>query len=194
MARKEIPGIEDKLIEATLEVAGNDVRGTFSTKEIGTRCGVSEFTVFDHFTSKEHLIDVCNQVVFDRFFALESEARLANLNNPEGFFNQVLDRLLAVPSLVRFAGNYSLVFPREGSLEKYEAFSQMCTERWKDSTPLLPGMDKGADYFSLLAFAAQELIQDALYILSGEIKDTPEVRKAMYGLVFGGLSDFVKIM
>jgi AcrR family transcriptional regulator len=192
MGRKEIEGLDEKLIQATFEVAGNSPRGSFSTKEIGIRCGVSEFTVFDHFKSKENLIDVCNQRIYDDFHKGDLEAHRLYNKDPEAFFNYLLDRFLEKPAMVRFAGNYSLVFPREGSLDKYDLFYKMAVERFKETSPNV-NIEDSTNSVAYIVFLIQEILQDALFIISGEVKDTKENRKVMYSLVFQGLEKFIKL-
>jgi AcrR family transcriptional regulator len=192
MGRKEIEGLDEKLIQATFEVAGNSPRGTFSTKEIGIRCGVSEFTVFDHFKSKENLIDVCNQRIYDDFHEADLEAHRLYSKEPKKFFNYLLDRFLEKPAMVRFAGNYCLVFPREGSLDKYDDFYQMTIKRFAETDPIVKIADN-TNEVAFIVFLLQELLQDALFIISGEVKDTPENRSVMYKLVFEGVEEFIKL-
>lgn len=71
MGRREIAGAENKIILATIAVAGNETRGTFSTKEIALRAGVSEFTIFSHFHDKETLLDAADRYLYDRFYQNE---------------------------------------------------------------------------------------------------------------------------
>jgi AcrR family transcriptional regulator len=73
MPRKEIEGAEEKIILATIEVAGVGVRDAYSTKEIGEKAGLSEFTVFSRFKNKENLMDACNAYVFNAFYQMYLE-------------------------------------------------------------------------------------------------------------------------
>jgi AcrR family transcriptional regulator len=192
MPRKMIEGADEKIIQATLDVAGNGPRGTFSTREIARLSGVSEFTVFSRFKNKEAMIDACNDFVFKKLLEIDEKAQQNNPHNPQGFFNEVLGDLLANPSWTHFAGNYSLVFPRQGDLEKYDSFNKIFRTMWLNRGTNVPVTNEEEAYSSLL-FSIRELLQDALFILSGEIQDTPKNRQTMFELYEGGMANFVTI-
>jgi AcrR family transcriptional regulator len=185
MPRKEIEGAEEKIILATIEVAGVGVRDAYSTKEIGEKAGLSEFTVFSRFKNKENLLHACNDFVFNAFYNLYTATLAQHKQDPEGFFNAMLTGMIGLPSYVRFAASYSLVFPREGDVAEYSAFSDLVETKFEDSNLLFPLANR-ADFTLLVNFALQEMLQDALFIISGELQDTPEIRASMAGLFFHG--------
>jgi AcrR family transcriptional regulator len=191
MGRYEIAGAEEKILLATIEVAGNETRGTFSTKEVALRAGVSEFTVFSHFHDKETLLGAVEAKLYDEFY--HEKIRLAALypSDPEGLFNALIDYYLSRPSALRFIGNYSPIFPREEELASYEAFMA----RLKKMKPTLPAeehLKEGPFVDSLTLYALRETVSDGLYLLSG-VKNTPEIREAMYRLFAQGANAFVKV-
>lgn len=103
----------------------------------------------------------------------------------------MLTRMIALPSFVRFAASYSLVFPWEGDIAKYSAFSDLVETKFEDSILLFPLADR-ADFTLLVNFALQEILQDAIFIISGELPDTKENRAAMARLFFNGAGPLFK--
>jgi AcrR family transcriptional regulator len=193
MSRREIEGLEDKIIQATIEIAGRNPRGSFSTKEIADRIFISEFTVFSRFKSKERLIDACNDYVFEQFTAAFAMGAGKHPKDAEGFFNEMLDWLLGHASYALFAGNYCLAFPRAGSLEKYEAFFKNLEQSFAAVKEVLSFPDRDS-YISAVTFGLQEVLQDALFILSKEIPDTPANRKTMFALFDKGAQDYLTVL
>jgi AcrR family transcriptional regulator len=192
MPRHEIADAQEKVLLATLEVAGGGIRGSFSTREIAERAGVSEFTVFSRYKTKEALIDACNDYLFEQFFKLNLKVVQEHTNDLEGIFNGIVDGLLSYPLYTRFAGNYTLAYPRAGSLDKYEVFVKKFTENWALLNPYIPFKDDKNTY-DVFIYGVQEMIQDALFMISGEVSNTPANRKTMYLLFSKGLEKFLTI-
>lgn len=191
MGRHEIAGAEEKILLATIEVAGNETRGTFSTKEVALRAGVSEFTVFSHFHDKETLLLAVEDKLYNEFY--EEELRQAERfqSDSEGLFNALIDYFLSRPSILRFVGNYSPIFPREEELGSYEAFMARLEQKKPTvhfSSSFAPTPYDG----SLILYALREIVSDGLYLLSG-ISDTRMTRHAMYVLFAQGANAFVKV-
>ena len=191
MGRHEIEGAEEKILLATIEVAGNETRGTFSTKEVALRAGVSEFTVFSHFHDKESLLSTVEKRLYDEFYQEELALSARYPNDAESLFNALIDYALSRPSALRFIGNYAPIFPREEELASYEEFMA----RLKEKKPCLPDEDtlKEETFRDCLTlYAIREIVSDGLYLLSG-VKNTSEIRKAMYQLFAHGANAFVKV-
>jgi AcrR family transcriptional regulator len=192
MPRKPIEGADERIIQATFVVGGNSPRGSLSTREVAAEAGLSEFTIFSRFKSKEALIEACNQVTYDRFLTANLEAAKKFPNDFEQAFYFVLDLLLANPNMTKFSGNYSLVFPRQDDIDAYAVFLQHFREKWAPMLPFIGAPDKEIGY-RVLIFSIREMLQDALYLVSNEVKDTPNNRKTMFTLFSGGLKKFVTI-
>jgi len=193
MGRREIEGAEEKILLATIAVAGNETRGTFSTKEIALRAGLSEFTVFSHFKNKEALIAAADDRLFAWFLKTEDDLYAKYPNDFESFFNGILSAFLSDPSALRFIGNYAPIFPREGELETYEAMEKRLSGRVSPflnylGNETLPEAGKTA----LTLFALRECVVDALNLLVN-VPDTPEIRHAMAVLFTKGANAFVKV-
>jgi AcrR family transcriptional regulator len=191
MGRRGIVGAENKIIVATVAVAGQEIRGSFSTKEVALKAGVSEFTIFSHFHDKESLLEAADQFLFERFCLEETRLEKLYLPDEEALFNGLLDYFLSDVSALRFIGNYSALFPREGEIDSYEAF----TKRFEKAKPfhlasladLSPKKERIRSFFAL-----REIVNDAL-ILSTLLNDSPCLRKTMFALIKEGASHFVRL-
>lgn len=191
MGRREIAGAENKIILATIAVAGNETRGTFSTKEIALRAGVSEFTVFSHFHDKETLLDAADRYLYDRFYQNEIALAERYPKDFERFFNGLLDFFLADPSALRFIGTYSDLFPRQEDISDYEEF----IHRFETHPPLSERyfVYKTTPFsYALTLYGLREVVTDALVLLT-LISDTPALRHTMYLLYTKGANAFVKV-
>lgn len=194
MGRREIAGAEEKIIAATIEVAGNETRGTYSTKEIALRAGLSEFTVFSHFKNKEALISAADEHLFSRYLAKEEELYARYPTDFERFFDGMLSSLLSDPSALRFIASYAPIFPREGEIMTYET---MIDKRLRGkANPFLSYLGKGkrseSKDIALLLYCLRESVVDALELLLN-VPDTASIRQAMFVLFSQGANAFVKV-
>jgi len=192
MPRKPIENADERIIEATFKIGGNSPRGSLSTKDIAVEAGLSEFTIFSRFTTKENLISTCNGIAYEIFLKANLQASNNHKGDRRAFFDEVLDKLIGSAEMTKFAGNYSLVFPRQDSVKAYAVFFDSFHEKWKPLFDYFP-LETEEQKFRVIAYGVREIIQDALYIISGEVKDTPENRTVMFDLFYGGMKEFVTI-
>jgi len=193
MPRKPIENADERIIEATFKIGGNSPRGSLSTKDIAVEAGLSEFTIFSRFKTKENLINVCNAITYDVFLKSNIKASENHKDDRRAFFDEVLDELIANAEMTKFAGNYSLAFPRQDSVQAYAVFFDSFYEKWRPMFAYFP-LESDEQKFRVITYGVREIVQDALYIVSGEIKDIPENRNLMYDLFYGGMRKFVTIV
>jgi AcrR family transcriptional regulator len=100
--------IEEALIAATIEEGAlHPSNKGFSTKTISQKCGVSEFTLYSRYATKEDLIIAALMDVTRRFGtqAKELDEKAASF---EDFASQLLDYCLASPNDLRYLVNYGI--------------------------------------------------------------------------------------
>jgi AcrR family transcriptional regulator len=192
MARPPLEGIDEKILATTIAYAATRTQGSFSTKEIADQCGISEFTIYQHFKTKKNLIQVACSRLEKAFLAEDEKAFKEHADDYQAFFDEILDFLLAHPLEIKFAANYSLVFPREGQNEDYPDFMGRLSAGFVNLKPILGVQVNQQEYLTLVCFSVREMIQDALYILGGVLSDTPENRKTMARLTGYGIGSFKK--
>ena len=123
--------IDNKILDMTIQVAGESEANRFSTREIAAKLGISEYMIFDHFHDKDNLLNLADERVADYYYAsiLKWGPQSANFFE---FFSHIMDDLLSVSSHGAFAINYCRVFPR---YEKASDFSFSRSNVKKRSIP-----------------------------------------------------------
>lgn len=197
MSRHFIEGADRKIIDATFRIAAQNPEGTFSTRQIAKEAGFSEAIIFKHFGNKRSLILKCLKDSNRRYFEADVEASKAHGDNFASFFNAVLSWFLANPNEARFALKYSFVFPRnkEGHAEDFALFQEDLASTWGTLRPLDEFDSEvltGERWMQIIFYCIREVVYDAIYLLNGEIEDTPENRRLMAETLLFGLSDKTK--
>ncbi len=57
MARRTLINIDERILEAVIEVGANEGISGVTSVKVAKMCGVSHFTCFDHFGTKQNLLD-----------------------------------------------------------------------------------------------------------------------------------------
>jgi len=101
-----MPDLRSALIQMTIkEGAANPSNKRFSTKTIAENCGVSEFTVFTLFKTKESLVDEALGVVREDFVSSAQKAARASRDVPS-LVKTLLYHAFEVPEYTIFLANY----------------------------------------------------------------------------------------
>jgi AcrR family transcriptional regulator len=187
MARPLIGDADERILEATIQVAGRSKAGFFSTQEIAEVAGLSEFTVYNRFKNKQTLIERANERATNIF--LEAYRSLQNKNpTSEAFFNAYLTALLAHPDCVYFAMNYCLVFPRANQGEEYRDFEKILQDFLAENRSFFRPDLNDAQWFTLFCYAVRQLLGSAFLILNGVWADNKANRHMMYLFTYKGLA------
>jgi AcrR family transcriptional regulator len=98
--------LKDALIEATIkEGAVNPSNKRFSTKTIAERCGVSEFTLFSLFKTKDALVDEALSLVREDFITSAQKAAVVS-KDVGGLVKALIHHAFMVPEYTIFLANY----------------------------------------------------------------------------------------
>jgi len=101
-----MPDLRSALIQMTIkEGAANPSNKRFSTKTIAENCGVSEFTVFTLFKTKESLVDEALGVVREDSVSSAQKAARASRDVPS-LVKTLLYHAFEVPEYTIFLANY----------------------------------------------------------------------------------------
>lgn len=186
-----LEGIDEKILIATLDEGGNNATNRFSTVRIAQACDISEFTIYDHFKSKNHLLAEADVYLGKK---LDAYARRASAEAIDflDFFSKMMDFQLAHPSWNGFFLNYSAIFPRYGNTadQDDQEIRNHITETGKATmfkfvTPA--DEDEARDLF---LFFFQEVVCYSRYVIAKDVADTPRRRELEAKVVFGGLNSF----
>jgi Transcriptional regulator len=185
--------LEEAVLLATLDEGGNTTIQKFSTIHIAAACGVSEFLIYEHFTSKEHLLDEANRYVAHHFRDELLRLSREQLPFPE-LFSKLLDYQLKHPSWNGFSLSYGHFFPHYGAKKAEEKrFQEHILE---SATLFLKSYDivlEPSPTFEVYCFLLRELFSFAQLLISKEIPDTPKIRQNQANLILSGMQAFWKI-
>jgi AcrR family transcriptional regulator len=186
-----LEGIDEKILIATLDEGGSNATNRFSTVRIAKACDISEFTIYDHFTSKNHLLAEADVYLGKQ---LDSFARQASAEATDflDYFSKMMDFQLAHPTWNGFFLNYSRIFPRFGLApdeDDAEIWTHLTeTGRMTMSKFITPkSQDEVRDLF---LFFFREVVCYSRYVIAKDVADTPRRRELEAKVVFGGLNSF----
>ena len=167
MGRKAIADADEKILLATIAVGGSSKANVLlSTKAIAKRAGVSEFTVFSRYKSKEWLI----------YYALAYATR-KRTETLQGFLNQGLSfaeatkelerYLIDHPDLTLFLINYGeCVSKIGGTRERFEGFLKACRVDMHLFDPYFSFPDEESEVIAYISYI-RNVLYDAQFVLSG---------------------------
>jgi AcrR family transcriptional regulator len=195
MPRHKIEGIDEKILLATIEVAGSTiVPNRYSTKEIARLCNISEYVIFSHFKTKGNLIAQTTSLIL-KIYGTTMRRALEKVDNFQDLFLALLDEALRYPHGADFCINYAHIFPRAKMAPDYESFRQDVKEVLDDlyaRFPLKEEYDNDTYKYLLWSNLTRELVANAKLIIHREVPDTPEIRLAMAQNVSLGLDAYGK--
>ncbi|MCI2111720.1 MAG: TetR/AcrR family transcriptional regulator [Bacilli bacterium] len=195
MSRRPIPNIDEKIIQATIEIAGGTMRvNRFSMREVAERAGCSEFVIFSHFKTKARLIAATNayslQDITKRF-----ERAIAKYHDIEDVFVEILDEAVAYPSATEFAVNYAHIFPRTEAVAEYKDFRVRMKGLVKvivSAFPLKKEYDNDLDSYLMACHLLRECATAGKALIHHEVDNTPEIKRAIARNALYGLSAYKK--
>jgi AcrR family transcriptional regulator len=184
--------LRDALIQATIAAgAENPANKRFSTKLIAENCGVSEFTLFSLFKTKDALVEAAVETVREDFVSALSKASLAS-KDISSLIHALLYHAFNVPTYTIFLANYGLWTGRvESDPEKKKAaFAQDVQATKKAFVFLADEPDEvvflvGNYLWRNLNYAVEE-------VYDGLVEDSREYRADCAELIARGLNGMLK--
>jgi AcrR family transcriptional regulator len=193
MSRRKLENIDEKIIEETIALGGNnEANRSFSTKDIASRCGISEYAIFSRYKTKDALLAKVGEAVYAK---LSDEALLLAKSDVtiHDFFNHYLDWLLSQREITYFTLNYGHGVPHLTPLtDDRESHRSRVIE---DAASVLSrfGIAPKEDYLLLWSYFLRHLIYFAAYVLNDPRTDTKENRFRSEMIITHGLDTFVHI-
>lgn len=181
--------MEEKILRATIEVAGRGEPHRFSTKDVAALTGVSEFMVYDLFKTKENLIAQADALVAQDYYGLVL-AEAQNFRGYEHLMNTLYDFFRLHPYNILFAINYCRVFPQVVLPKDYEVFKATLMEGIDQIGSLHP-FAEGIDPFSAWNDFTREVIAQCYFFIAHPEADTPKTRRMMARLLFEGVGPYI---
>jgi AcrR family transcriptional regulator len=193
MSYRHLDNIDEKIIDATILVGSTNGANKLSTKEIAKACDISEFVIYDHFKSKEHLLSTADVKVAQAF---DDAASAAFERNPNfgPFWYAMVDYSLANPNYTSFSINYGYIFPRTSKPEDYDdflknsilPFAKPMLEKWGVH------LDKDYLYAYNWMWFVRSVLTYAQFVIGKSLEDTAEIRNISCSLAYQGYLAFAK--
>lgn len=193
MSRKYIADLEGRLITETISLGGdNPANVDFSTKAIASAAGVSEFTLFQRFGSKEKLISASIRFVCDEAVELFGKWIKDEKDSFEVFSARVLDYFLSHPKETMFLINYSAASSHVTSdPEAFARYREYILAHLDLMEPYF-GKRSPDEAFLLWSSFFRRLLMDAQFVLSDLYPDVATYREMSAKVCCSGLSGFRK--
>jgi AcrR family transcriptional regulator len=112
MSYRHLDNIDEKIINATIQIGSSNEANKLSTKKIAKACEISEFVIYDHFKSKDNLISITNHKIFEDSAAYVEQLILVEHQPFEVYWNKMVDFFLQNQNYVGWSINYGHIFPR----------------------------------------------------------------------------------
>jgi AcrR family transcriptional regulator len=193
MSRRPIENIDEKIILATIDVAGGTMEpNRFSTKEVAAKAGCSEFVIYSHFKTKDNLIARTNAYTL-KVFCERAELAIAKSPTLVETFLTLLEEAIAYPTVTDFCVNYAHIFPRAkapSDYEGYKAHMNILCSIFAKAYPFGEADNTDLTRYLLMAHFLRELVVSAKTIIHHEIKDTPAIRLSMARNAVYGLTNY----
>ncbi len=182
MARRTLIDIDDRLLEAVMELGAHEGISGITTVKVAKMCGVSHFTCFDHFGNKQNLLDQA-AIKFENDYRRLLMTRLPEAKSIGDLWLDVLNELIKNSNGPVYYLNYYLTFG-------YVTFPQNSNP---DSAKIafikhfgeIPGFTDKMYVIAWDHFTNQVLVY-AGYFVGRPALDTPENRRFIRDLLFTG--------
>jgi len=189
MSFRHLDNIDEKIIDATIQIGSTNGANRLSTKEIAKLCGISEFVIYDHFRSKDNLISIANHRIFEEVALVISDTVSQGNGDFEVFWNRMVDWFLAHPNYTTWSIHYGHVFPRA---EKPFDEEDFLVDFTREARLIFKNSQNQEDwkvcYFAL--WILRNIINFVQLILSKQLDNTPEMRSFSYATSYGGVKQF----
>ena len=183
MARRTLVDIEDKIIEAVIEIGSQEGINAITSQKVAKLCGVSHFTCFNYFETRQGMLDAAAKAVERKFLKTLVED-IKRFEHAHDIWEHILDTLLKYNKAAIYYWNYCKLFENELEMNSEQA------------TRLLPyakqlfrrsSAKKDLEFMMLWDHALNMAFYYTDKITRGIIANTPESRKYISDIVFMGL-------
>jgi AcrR family transcriptional regulator len=191
--KKKLPAdLDETLLRSAILVGGQNMAYVeFSTKKIAALSGVSEFIIFERFSSKEALLEKALHQVSDLMAAHLQSLTSQNLPLRE-VASSTLAFFLSHPSETLFLCNYSEATSRiRKNAHAYEEYHDFVLTHLSLLEPYFDWADPEEGFLIYSAFT-RRLLFGAQFVLSHLIEDSLEYREDVVTLTLGGLLPYKK--
>jgi hypothetical protein len=191
MSYRHLDNIDEKIINATIQIGSSNEANKLSTKEIAKACEISEFVIYDHFKSKDNLISITNHKIFEDSAAYVEQLILVEHQPFEVYWNKMVDFFLQNQNYVGWSINYGHIFPRPEKPADSDEFREDITAEARKCFSYL-NLKNDWEYYFFYMWMFRSFVFFAQFVLNGELQDTPETRSVSCHFYLVGIQNFEK--
>lgn len=190
MSYRQLENVDEKILNATIEIGSRSSSCKPSTKAIATECGISEFVIYDHFSTKDNLIAEADKIVIEKVFAVEDKL-LGGGADVKTFWNKMVDFYITSPFIIGWTLNFSHLFPRCNELFNCKESEKVLTSRAKANLIKLGyHLDNDYAYYYTWMWIYRNIVTYAALSIYSGLADFPAAREGSFALCFTGLNSF----
>jgi len=191
MSYRHLDNIDEKIIDATIQIGSLNEANKLSTKEIAKVCEISEFVIYDHFKSKDNLISIADHKIFEDSAAYVEKLILQEHQPSDVYWNKMVDFYLTNPNYIGWSINYGHIFPRPEKPADIDEFRTDISAESKKCFSYL-GLKDDLQYYFFYMWMFRSFVFFAQFVLNGELDNSPETRAVASHLFIVGMDNFGK--
>jgi AcrR family transcriptional regulator len=182
MSYRDLPDIDHQILESVIEETSKSGIGKVSTRNIAAACHISDFTIFQHFNTKENLLASAYHYIENQVMAIFQHFAPGE-DMKEAYF-QMMDFLVDNPKYVNYLRAYesSLPFTYSNSVPKNPHYVELAKSYVRDPEILAMPDDVLVNLFYFIDHAS---IYWADCICKGQMKYDEMGKALIIKTVFG---------
>lgn len=188
MARRVLVNIDDRIIDAVQDIGANEGIAKISAPKVAKMCGISHFTCFDHFGTKENMLHRAAQDFETKYIQILMN-HMATHKDIEDLWLEMLDELARNKNGTLYYLNYTSTFgfkptPQNTNFDMYKGALVKAMGEIPEFTDQM--------YMFTWDYLSSQCFLYAKYIIRKLMVDTPENREFVKNLVFQGVHNVIK--
>lgn len=184
MARRNLVDIDRRILKAVHKIGSEEGIKGVTSKKVAALVGISHFTCFEHFETRQGMLDAAALYIEKQYFDILSNL-IDSHNDIYDVWDSLLDTAIAWPDKSMYYLNYSREFSWEITLDNERAkhilnYAKLVFSNSSVTTDL--------EYLLLWDHVLYMIFYYTEKIIKGLIPNTPEVKEWIKGIVFKGVN------
>ena len=189
MARRLLVDIDNRILDAVCEIGSDEGMSAISTQKVAKMCGISHFTCFDHFGTKQNMLDRAAIRFENRYMGILMN-HMSNTLDIEQLWLDMLEELTKNGTEFIYYLKYTSAFGFKPTPQNinFELYKGALIKALGD----IPGFTDEM-YMLTWDYLSTQCFLYARYIVKKQMPDTPENREFAKNLVFKGVNRVVSL-
>ncbi|MFA6861878.1 MAG: TetR/AcrR family transcriptional regulator [Bacilli bacterium] len=186
MSYRDLPGIDNTILEGVIALASENGIAKISSRTLAKRCGISDFTVFDHFKTKKNLLYSAYALISAKMNAFLIQSGTKD-RDPHKVYTAMVDYLVDHPTYLYYITSYTSV--KDFDLFKEAPDESIYTNFIKTYVDYFPVIKNLTDKEIILFwfYIGQCATFFATLIVKGEVENTPKSKEMIADIAFSYL-------